>query len=206
MRPVSLSRSRMIDSAVTLLPQPDSPTRPTVSPSAMSKLTPLTARTSPSLVKNEVRKSLTRNSGASLRLWPRRSTTKASLPRSMRSVMHECHAAVDDGHVDRNVLDPLRRNGERVLRQHREVGELARLDRAFDAFVEAVIGGVDGEHAQRLDCGDRLIGADRGAAPDLPRHRGAHVAQRIGRPVTRAVGARRDRNAGFEQRLDAKRA
>src|SRR6185312_7950591 len=200
MRPVSLSRSRMIDSAVTLLPQPDSPTSPTVSPSAMSKLTPLTARTSPSLVKNEVRRSLTRNSGAPFRLWPERSTTKASLP-SMRSVVDECHAAVDDGHVDRNVLDPLRRDGERILRQHGEIGELARLDRAFDAFVEAIIGGVDGEHAQSLNRGDRLIGADCGAAPDLPRHRRAHVAQRIGRPVARPVGARRDRNAGFEQRL-----
>src|SRR5689334_18335736 len=141
MRPVSLSRSRMIESAVTLLPQPDSPTSPTVSPSATSKLTPLTARTSPSLVKNEVRKSLTRNSGASLRLWPGRSTTQASLPRSMRSIMHESHAAIDDGHVDRDVLDPLRRNGERVLRQHGEVGELAGLARASDAFGKAVLRG-----------------------------------------------------------------
>src|SRR5579859_2402667 len=123
MRPVPLSRSRMIESAVTLLPQPDSPTSPTVSPSAMSKLTPLTARTSPSLVKNEVCKSLTRNSGASIRLWPGRSTTRASLPRSMRSVMHESHAAVDDGHVHRDILDPLRRDGERILRQHGERSE-----------------------------------------------------------------------------------
>ena len=49
----------MIDSAVTLLPQPDSPTSPTVRPSSMSKVTPSTARTSPSLVKNDVRRSLT---------------------------------------------------------------------------------------------------------------------------------------------------
>ena len=53
-----------IDSAVTLLPQPDSPTSPTVRPSAMSKVTPSTARTSPSLVKNEVRRSLILRSGA----------------------------------------------------------------------------------------------------------------------------------------------
>ena len=54
----------MIESAVTLLPQPDSPTSPTVWPSSMSKVTPSTARTSPSLVKKEVRRSLTRKSGA----------------------------------------------------------------------------------------------------------------------------------------------
>ena len=54
----------MIDSAVTLLPQPDSPTSPTVWPSSMSKVTPSTARTSPSLVKNDVRRSLTCKSGA----------------------------------------------------------------------------------------------------------------------------------------------
>src|ERR1051326_7605468 len=114
MRPVSLSSNRMIESAVTLLPQPDSPTSPTVSPFATSKLTPLTARTSPSLVKNEVRRSLTRNNGASLRLWSERSTTKASLPRSLRAVMTKAHTAVDDGQVDGNVLDPPRRDGERV--------------------------------------------------------------------------------------------
>ena len=44
-------------------PQPDSPTSPTVRPSSMSKVTPSTARTSPSLVKNDVRRSLTCKSG-----------------------------------------------------------------------------------------------------------------------------------------------
>src|SRR6185312_12463394 len=145
----------MMDSAVTLLPQPDSPTSPTVWPSSISKLTPSTALTSPSLVKNEVHKSLTRKSGALprsglLKAGPRRSTTKASLPQSLRAVVDEGDAPIDDGHVDRDVLDPLRRDGERVLRQHGEVGKLARLDRTLDALVEAVIGGVDREHAQRL--------------------------------------------------------
>ena len=40
--------SRMIDSAVTLLPQPDSPTMPSVSPAWTSNDTPSTARTMPS--------------------------------------------------------------------------------------------------------------------------------------------------------------
>ena len=39
--------SRMIDSAVTDLPLPDSPTRPSVSPARISKLTSSTAGTGP---------------------------------------------------------------------------------------------------------------------------------------------------------------
>ena len=42
----------MIERAVTLLPEPDSPTMPSVSPAATVKLTPSTARTTPSSVKN----------------------------------------------------------------------------------------------------------------------------------------------------------
>jgi hypothetical protein len=51
MRPVSAGSSRRIDSAVTDLPQPDSPTMPNVSPAARSKEMPSTARTMPSAVK-----------------------------------------------------------------------------------------------------------------------------------------------------------
>src|SRR6202035_3014269 len=48
------SSSRMIDFAVTLLPEPDSPTMPSVSPGRNEKLTPSTARTTPVSVKNHV--------------------------------------------------------------------------------------------------------------------------------------------------------
>ena len=41
------SSSRIIARPVVLLPQPDSPTSPSVSPFAIEKLTPSTARTSP---------------------------------------------------------------------------------------------------------------------------------------------------------------
>ena len=44
-----MSSRRMIDSDVTLLPQPDSPTMPSVSPRMIEKLTPSTARTVPSM-------------------------------------------------------------------------------------------------------------------------------------------------------------
>ncbi len=67
MRPVSGAISRRIDSAVTDLPQPDSPTMPSVSPAARSKEMPSTARTMPSAVKKWVSRSRTcsRVTGAS---------------------------------------------------------------------------------------------------------------------------------------------
>src|SRR5690606_32489871 len=45
---------RMMDWAVTLLPQPDSPTIPRVSPAFSENETPSTARTRPSSVSNSV--------------------------------------------------------------------------------------------------------------------------------------------------------
>ena len=51
MRPGGEAIRRMIDSDVTLLPQPDSPTTASVSPGATENETPSTARTMPSRVK-----------------------------------------------------------------------------------------------------------------------------------------------------------
>src|SRR2546425_2898965 len=65
--PGGIGMSRMSERAVTVLPQPDSPTSPSVSPAASSKDTPSTARTTPSRVKNCVCRSLTaRSSGTPL--------------------------------------------------------------------------------------------------------------------------------------------
>src|SRR5262249_29820767 len=55
---------RMIDIAVTLLPEPDSPTIPTISRGASVNETPSTARTMPSSVRNETRSSRTSSSGS----------------------------------------------------------------------------------------------------------------------------------------------
>ena len=52
----------MIESAVTDLPHPDSPTMPSVLPFSTWKLTPSTARTTPSRVKKCVCRSLTSRS------------------------------------------------------------------------------------------------------------------------------------------------
>src|SRR5262247_2108125 len=51
MRPGGEAIRRMMESEVTLLPQPDSPTTASVSPGATVKDTPSTARTTPSRVK-----------------------------------------------------------------------------------------------------------------------------------------------------------
>src|SRR6266850_1306149 len=55
MRPGGCGTRPMIESAVTLLPQPDSPTMPSVRPRSRRKSTPSTARTSPCSPWNEVR-------------------------------------------------------------------------------------------------------------------------------------------------------
>src|SRR5919108_2448861 len=64
MRPAGSATRRMIESADTDLPQPDSPTSATVSPSCTSQDTPSTARTTPADVWNVVRRSLTSRSAA----------------------------------------------------------------------------------------------------------------------------------------------
>src|SRR5216683_967738 len=53
-RPGGMSISFRTERAVTVLPQPDSPTTPTVSPWSMRRSTPSTARTMPSSVLNQV--------------------------------------------------------------------------------------------------------------------------------------------------------
>src|SRR5262245_32335662 len=57
MRPGGSGISRSTLSAVTDLPQPDSPTTPRVRPRSTSKDTPSTARTGPSSVRNSVTRS-----------------------------------------------------------------------------------------------------------------------------------------------------
>ena len=62
-RPGGLGISRMMDSAVMLLPQPDSPTTAKVSPRPTEKDTSLTAVTTPCRVKNSVFRPETSSTG-----------------------------------------------------------------------------------------------------------------------------------------------
>jgi hypothetical protein len=64
-RPGGEGTSPISDSEVTLLPQPDSPTRPTERARPTSKLMPSTARNSPRSVSNQVRSPRTASSGGS---------------------------------------------------------------------------------------------------------------------------------------------
>src|SRR5436190_2229160 len=58
----------MIENAVTLFPQPDSPTTPSVLPRWIDRSTPSTARTTPSSVSNQVFRPRSSRRGASLSL------------------------------------------------------------------------------------------------------------------------------------------
>ena len=66
-RPVGSGTRRMMDSAAIVLPDPLSPTTPSVSPWRMRKLTPSTALTTPSRVKKWVLRSTTSSRGVSSR-------------------------------------------------------------------------------------------------------------------------------------------
>src|SRR5437867_3345194 len=66
MRPGGVGISRMMLSAVTLFPEPDSPTMPSVSPRLMWKSIPSTARTTPSSVKKYVFSPLTSSSRSAM--------------------------------------------------------------------------------------------------------------------------------------------
>jgi hypothetical protein len=50
------------------------------------------------------------------------------------------HLAVEDGHVDLRLLDGFRRNGEDVIGEDNEVGELAGFDGAFDLLLVLGVG------------------------------------------------------------------
>src|SRR5437867_7868332 len=66
MRPGGVGISRMMLSAVTLFPEPDWPTMPSVSPRLMWKSIPSTARTTPSSVKKYVFSPLTSSSRSAM--------------------------------------------------------------------------------------------------------------------------------------------
>ena len=73
--------SRIIDIAVMLLPQPDSPTTPSVLPSRISNVTPSTALTVPSCVKKWVR------SASIVRSSPARCFARRRRPRPRRHLL-----------------------------------------------------------------------------------------------------------------------
>src|SRR6266536_4939189 len=121
--------SRMSDSAVTDLPQPDSPTMPRVSPAASSNDTPSTACTTPSRVKNCVLRSLTsRSSGKNPPLpYPhhgRREDAESTQPRldlhpGIERVAQSVPKEGEREHDDRDA-DGRQEHRPRALREHDE--------------------------------------------------------------------------------------
>src|SRR3954471_8618655 len=94
MRPGGRGTSPMMLSAVTLLPQPDSPTMPRVRPRSRLKSTPSTARTSPSSESKTVVRPRTSSSAARSDmpgdfLLDRLAIEQAPRPRLARAAGHE---------------------------------------------------------------------------------------------------------------------
>src|SRR3954469_11353508 len=94
MRPGGCGTSPMMLSAVTLLPQPDSPTIPSVRPRSTLKSTPSTARTSPSSESKTVVRPLTSSSAARSDMpgdfvLDRLAVEEAPWPRLARAAGHE---------------------------------------------------------------------------------------------------------------------
>ena len=69
-----------------------------------------------------------------------------------------------DGFQYRNVFDLFRIDGQRIVREDREVGQLSFFDGAFCLFFKVKVGPIDGEGAQSFHRGEPLFGADDLAA------------------------------------------
>src|SRR4051795_818423 len=135
--------SRMMDITVTLLPDPDSPTMPSTSPGEMSNETPSTARTSPSSVRKETRRSRTSSSGASANAHAR---------------IEDAVDDVDDGvgHDDeeRRVHDRRHDHGQ-VEVLERVVGQLADPGEAEDDLREQGAAGHEGAEVETEEAHER---------------------------------------------------
>ncbi|MQA80934.1 MAG: hypothetical protein GEV10_21045 [Streptosporangiales bacterium] len=121
----------------------------------------------------------------------------------LHRVAAEDHLAPGHGQVDRQLTELLRRDGERVVAEHRDVRDLAGLEGALGPLAEPGVRGVDGLRAQRLGEGERLPRRDDRTAERLVRHRRAEVAERVDGVVAGRVRAERQREAGVPQAAEA---
>src|ERR1700722_3078896 len=112
--------SRMVDRAVIVLPQPDSPTRPRHSPAATARLTPSTARTVVFFSLISVCRSLTCSTGAAAWL----AMGREPVPQAVAQHRERHHDERDRG-TRRHDLPPvavgdrLRRGADHVAPVHR---------------------------------------------------------------------------------------
>src|SRR5205085_4308422 len=206
--------SRMMLIAVTDLPQPDSPTMPSVSPEFSSNETPSTALTVPSLVENTVCRSWTSSRG-----WVTGVLRLQSRVEGVTDGVAE-HVRGEHGHEDR---DPRQRDQEQGAEEVAlGVGEhvAPAWRRRLDAEAEEVESGLDQDdlaHAQagrdnqhRQHVGQqvaehqaRVPGADRPRGKDeVPLLHGQHLAAHQARdaaPADRGNDRREGEGVGPEQ-------
>ena len=176
MRPVSLGIRRRMDSAVTDLPQPDSPTMPSVSPRASSNDTPSTARTTPSSVSNWVCRSRTSRIAFTAAVTSSRQPRVEPVAQPVAQKVHRQHG---DGEERAGNQD----GPGRDLEEGAALGDDVAPARHFRRHAGAQ------EAQARLDQHGR--GADIGRLHDQRRQRvGQHVAQQqLGVPGAAGDGA-----------------
>ena len=187
---------RMIDRDVTLLPQPDSPTRPRISPRSTEKSMPSTARTAPSRVWNEVRRPRTSSSG------PRRArASAAAAPPAASSSM-----TVSSSDAPRLSTPRWRIRG--ALARSLGVSSVSGQPRV-ERVAQAVAEEVEAEHGQReRDAREDHRSGEREQLVALePDHRAPLGLRRLGAEAEeRQGGDLEDRGADAERALDDRAA
>src|SRR5579863_175493 len=142
------ARRRITESAVTDLPEPDSPTMPSVSPASSLNESPLTAVTRPSSVRNVVRRLPTSSSG-----------TAARVPLNARQREHEPDNHEDDREHAGQALE---------LFLGAEATSVRTLDAAADRTGQPLLFG--GLNRQQENQQERRDDEDAGEAVGEPRH------------------------------------
>src|SRR3954465_15255563 len=135
MRPGGCGTRPMMESAVTLLPQPDSPTMPRVRPRSRRKSTPSTART-----------------------WPRSPSKAVRSPRTSSRASVACNLLFDDGPVEDAPWARLARAAAhernealvRLLVKAPQLGERLRVIVDTDVELGIRLGGVDPQRPRLL--------------------------------------------------------
>src|SRR5262249_20793996 len=182
--------SRITDIIVTLLPDPDSPTIPTTSPSPTVNETPSTARTIPSSVRNETWRSLTSSRGSAGISGPTLCRAHTRVEPGIQQVDERARESDEEGAVDHRRHDHRQvERGQRVVGQQadaREAEHDLRQERAArdeDPEVEA-------EEAHERDHRRPKVVLDQDAPfRDSLRARGADVVLVLGLDQIRAQDA-----------------
>src|ERR1700730_14467122 len=145
--------------ASVVLPQPDSPTSPMISPGRIVRLTPSSTRAGPDSVANE-----TKRFSTSRRLSPADGTADPRVEHVTQTVAEEVesHHDEEDREPGRERVPP--RLGEKLARLGNHAAPLGRRRRRAQT-----------EEAERARGEDGESHADRGAHDDRRHHGGKHV-------------------------------